>query len=33
MSSLTKLERDIESIFHKAADEINLAMATKMEKN
>ena len=34
MSSLTKtlkLEREMKSIFHKASDEINLAMATKIE--
>ena len=31
MPSLTKLEREMKSIFHKVSDEINLAMVTKME--
>ena len=31
MSSLTKIEREMKSIFIKTLDEIDLAMATKME--
>ena len=31
MSSLTKIEREMKSIFVKTLDEIDLAMATKME--
>ena len=32
MPSLTKLETEMKSIFHKASGKINLAMATKMEE-
>ena len=31
MSSLTKIEREMKSIFIKTLDEIDLAMTTKME--